>query len=229
MAFFDGERSGERRMQQWAYLGKGSIWNERNVKGETNQNMSSAETMTKTILSEAIFEIKPFHKVLIADPWYLKKIESGDNKNVSGMKELMADFTISAKPQIAKVHLRKIHLAWEEDSVEDEMWELLFYSVLDAAENMEFPKAALEQMFYPDLIEKTGDLACDTARYRIDIDGKTEEVYNGGDGYFGKYFTYKGDRFSFVALSLPEALFDKEDIMQLIHNLFEVVEKNCEV
>lgn len=187
--------------------------------------MSNTETMTKTILMEDIFDIKPFHKVLIADPWYLKKIESGDNKNISGMKKLMADFTVSARPQIAKVHMRKIHLAWE-DNVEDELWELIFYSVLDSAENMEFPKAALEQMVYPDLIDKTGDLACDTARYLIDIDGKTEEVYNGGDGYFGKYFTYKGDRFSFVTLSLPEELFSKEDIMQVIHNLFDVVERD---
>lgn len=190
--------------------------------------MSSTETLTKTILSEDIFEIKPFHKVLIADPWYLKQIEAGNNKNVNGINELMADFVVSAKPQIAKVHLRKIHLMWEEDNVEDELWELLFYSVLDSAENMEFPKAALEQMIYPELIEKTGDLACDTAHYQIDIDGKTEEVYNGGDGYFGKYFTYKGDRFCFVTLSLPEELFDKEDIMKLIHNLFDIVKEDRE-
>lgn len=193
-----------------------------NIIRRESLNMSDTEKMTKTILTETIFKIKPFHKVRIADPWHLQQMESG--KNVAGIKKLMADFTIPTEQHVAKVHLRKTHLVWESDSMEDDMWELFFYSVLDSSEVGEFPKMAFDNMIYPDLIEQIGDLGCDSARYHVVIDGRDQEVYNGGDGYFGHYFTYKDGCFSFVVLSFSEELVAEEDLIQLIHSLFDVME-----
>jgi hypothetical protein len=78
---------------------------------------------------------------------------------------------------------------------------------------------------YKNSVKKSHELACDTARFEICVDGRFDEVHTGADGYYG-YANELKQYYGFqISLTFDSSLFTVKDIEEKARYWFEVDKK----
>lgn len=122
------------------------------------------------------YSVKPPKHIKIGDPWYFTQFK-GDE-----LTRLTVDKSIHPFYSACRVTL--------EETPCEEMPEINFLDMTIYLAPKERINTYLGGMMYKGQLIDEKDIGVDTARYKVEIDGKENTVYTGADGAWGSYTEY---------------------------------------
>lgn len=168
------------------------------------------------------YKVKCPKRMVFGDPLYFEQ-ERGER-----LRELVADIT--------PPHFFAARVVLEETTVEGLPGDIGRLMTVYLARERTI-ETYLQQMYYENQKVTEKPIGVDSASYRIQIDGREETIYTGGDGCWGsltEYFWQMGDRKDLdcceVKIVMPDTV-DMEEMRKYLYYFFEEVEqiKNMEM
>jgi hypothetical protein len=178
--------------------------------------------MEKSIAArEKRFQVKPFKRVAMYDPWYGNTPE----KLRDGAANICTFCKLPVSNREAEVVLREVHGTFDYDGkkIPYTNFEVRFFSY---RKDIEFAKKEVEaeckNMCYPTLIKEKKELGCDTARFMVCVDENELEIYTGADGIYGRMAKYKNNYAYYFEFFLDGDITDWVSLEEKIKFLFQV-------
>lgn len=162
-------------------------------------------------LKKETFRIKPFRNICVGDPLYLEEIARGSDDAI------MKDLTVNTKTRCCTVGACTISLVRsKEKSLE---WSSINVDI-HLAETEEQLNVYLSDRWYGEkTVKERYNLACDTAKFDVTIDGRYDRFHTGADGYYGTAIKYKEHFGFYLGLSFDEDMHSFEEINTRIRYL----------
>lgn len=164
------------------------------------------------------FKAKGISTITVGDPLYLEHIDNGTASK--GEKSLVFSRKVAKSMEIA-VSVKEDtehHGNLEFTTIQVDVYGIRHtLSELTKTTLMDTFK---QGKFHPKLVKEEKDLACDTAEFVIKTDRGYEEFHTGADGYYGNVLWYKDNNAFWLSLSLDVDMFEFEDVVESMKNLF---------
>lgn len=132
-------------------------------------------------MRKEIFKVKCPNHIVVGDPWYFERCSDEE------LKRLVADYQVPA--------YWDARLVLKEKAGEEYPDMTMRFMEIYLAPNQEIG-IYLDNMMYEGQEQVQKNLAVDTARYKMCVDGREEIIHTGGDGYWGAaqefYHTQQG-------------------------------------
>ena len=122
------------------------------------------------------YRVKPPKRICIGDPWYYEKYQGSD------LKKLTVDFLVPK-------HLSSARVLIEEEPFED-MPEISNLNMTICLAPKKTIDTYLGGMYYEGQDCKERPLTVDTAKYKINVDGRESMIYTAADGIWGSITEY---------------------------------------
>ena len=169
------------------------------------------------------FKINAPKKLIVGDPWYLEAIENktdrGCEKKITFIRKRMP----SKLDWICCVKEVENEFDYENETIK---YTTIIVSLIGVSTELNTEtktsiiNAFKEGYYHPKLLSKQGALGCDTAEFIIETNKGYDSFHTGGDGAYGSYMTYKNNYGYNIELSFDADLFNFDDIVKRIKNLF---------
>lgn len=162
-------------------------------------------------MKEERYEAKTPKHLVIGDPWYFER------KSGKDLQRLIVDYRPPEDVQTAII------------LSENEAYGITQTNMTMYFAPKEHIKVYMDDMIYEGQETKRREIPVDTAKYYMDVDGRKENIYTSGDGYWGQmveYYHEEKNRMVTDAVIVSMAMPDSIDFVQLrsfMNHLFEEI------
>lgn len=156
--------------------------------------------ISREILDEKEYEIKPFKRLTVGDPCYFEE-NAGLHLTID---ETLPSFK-SRKTGVVLQKVKTTYIANYDNKEHSYVSDLaIIYNISPYCKL--YIDAHKKGEYMADLRESgTTQLGCDTASFDITVDERSDNICTGADGYYGTYFKYPHNRACILELELDDS------------------------
>lgn len=167
----------------------------------------------RTVLQEVNYRMKPIKHLRIGDPSYFEELADENCDNAKALKSLTFDGNIRCC-DVGEIVISEVQYDTEYGENKKPLSFTSIEVTICQGSRQEFVNIYKEGNHYKGTVRDERELACDTACFEIDIDGRFDEIDTGADGYYGYLWKFKEPYGAVLSLSLDGDLFSFEDVVK---------------